>query len=135
MQYHGSQVAGIHKLRTNYSQLVDKAVVYATPNYLMALILGTGWHDDNINLGTLNNRPYLKEVTAGAFHRFLTRPTYVYHVQNRSFHTHPNLCLFEYVSDTAHAPLECDLIANPFAIIAQSHVQLIWHPCTVIKPY
>lgn len=128
MLHHGSQVSNIHRLRTNYSALVDKAVVYVTPNYLMALILGTGWRDDNINLGTLNGKPYLQEVTKGAFNKFLTRPTYVYHVDNVGFHTHPNLCLFEYVSDTEHSPIGCDLIINPLSIIVQSHVHMIWHP-------
>jgi hypothetical protein len=126
MIYHGSQVSGIHKLRTNYSGLVDKSVVYSTPNYLMALILGTGWRDDNINLGAINGKPYLKEVTEGSFYRFLTRPTYVYHLHNTSFHSHPNLCLFEYVSDIAHVPFGCDLIVNPLDLIRQAHVQLMW---------
>jgi hypothetical protein len=125
--YHGSQVPNIHKLQTYYSALVDNRVVYATPNYLMALILGAGWKDDNINLGSIEGKPYLREVTKGAFNKFFSRPTYVYHVQNKSFHTHPNLCQFEFVSDIGHSPISCDLIINPWEIIVNTHVQLIYY--------
>jgi hypothetical protein len=123
--YHGSQVQEIDKVKPNYSSLVNHKVVYGSTNFLVALIMGTGWRDDQIGFGKLNGKFYLEERTRGAFQKFLTRPTCVYEIENKSFHWFSELCSFELVSDIAHSPIKFTLILNPFEIIKNSELDLM----------
>jgi hypothetical protein len=99
----------------------------------MALVLGTGWRDDNIRLGVVDGKPYLQEVTSGAFQRFLTRPTFIYTLDEAGWHQPEPLCRFEYVTEHVKPPTNRELIKNPWDIIRNSHIILI--PCSYYYPF
>lgn len=66
----------------------------------MALAFIGDWRDDSINQGTINGRPYLKEMKKHAFRTYFEKKEgFVYIVSKAGFETAKGLTKYEFIND------------------------------------
>lgn len=111
--YHGSSVSNINKLALNYSHLVGREVVYATPNYEYALAMAVESSNDDLEIGYINGEFTIAEVYEGAF-ALLKEPSYIYEVNPNGFHQHPRLPPMEYIIETSMPVLRAKRVPNTY---------------------
>jgi len=126
--YHGSLKA-LDVVKPFPSNLTNNIpVVFATPIWIIALIMGTGWKDNNINCGYVNGALTVTEVTKDAFERFFHRQTYVYtfDYDESLWYHHHNLWACEFVSYQEQIPIHIQTVEDPFVHI-QEHAHLVYY--------
>jgi hypothetical protein len=127
--YHGSPRAGLAVLEPRPSNLLwDCPVVFATPIWIIALIMGLQAQDDTIQVGVTNHKLTLQEMQPNAFQEFLHRPTtvYTFDYDEGDFRFYYDaLWTLEMVSPLPQRPVREQLIEDPYPIIKKSGVELI----------
>jgi hypothetical protein len=108
--FHGSNTI-IAQLTPRPSAILDgEAAVFATSDYLHAVIFSAQWTDYNFSLGTHNGTRYLAEMYPGAFDK-LNVTGYVHHVPAELFHRDSRTGMSnEYVAMEPIEPLSYDTV-------------------------
>ena len=99
--FHGSSSIIDGYIEPRPSRIINnKEAVFATNIASIALSFIGDWRDENINQGTINGRPYLKEMKKGAFNEFFKgKEGFVYIVSKAGFETAKGLTKFEFIND------------------------------------
>jgi hypothetical protein len=127
--YHGSPVGGLQILEPRPSNLLwDCPVVFATPVWIVALIMGLGSQDDTIQVGFTNHVLTMTEMQPNMFEKFMHNSTYVYTLdydKGGFKYDYDALWCLEMVSPKEQRPIREQLIEDPYPIIKGSSVFLI----------
>ena len=113
IMYHGSSVANIKKLNTNFNYLVGREVVFATPNYEYALAMAVESSNDDLDIGYINDEFTIAEMYEGAFD-LLKEPSYIYQVSSTGFHQHPRLPPMEYIIEASMPVVRAKRVPNTY---------------------
>ena len=113
IMYHGSSVANIKKLNTNFNYLVGREVVFATPNYEYALAMAVDSSNDDLDIGYINDEFTIAEMYEGAFD-LLKEPSYIYQVSSTGFHQHPRLPPMEYIIEASMPVVRAKRVPNTY---------------------
>ena len=113
VMYHGSSVANIKKLNTNFNYLVGREVVFATPKYEYALAMAVESSNDDLDIGYINDEFTIAEMYEGAFD-LLKEPSYIYQVPSTGFHQHPRLPPMEYIIEASMPVVRAKRVPNTY---------------------
>ena len=113
VMYHGSSVASIKKLNTNFNYLVGREVVFATPKYEYALAMAIDSTNDDLDIGYINGEFTIAEMYEGAFD-LLKLPSYIYQVPSTGFHQHPRLPPMEYIIEASMPVVRAKRVPNTY---------------------
>ena len=113
VMYHGSSVANIKKLNTNFNYLVGREVVFATPKYEYALAMAVESSNDDLDIGYINDEFTIAEMYEGAFD-LLKQPSYIYQVPATGFHQHPRLPPMEYIIEASMPVVRAKRVPNTY---------------------
>src|ERR1700744_2960175 len=98
--------------------------VFATPDYIDAVIFSASWTDYNFGFGQFNNKKKLCEMYPGAFGK-LNRIGYIHYLRPDNFHLDPRTGLDnEYVSNCPTDVVRCKKV-NVLEEIKKSNVEMI----------
>ena len=107
--YHGSYTE--FKILEPFASHVispDKAV-FATPNYIDAVIYSAQWTDYNFAFGSANRQKYLTEMYDGALDK-LNKIGYIHYVDKDKFHNDDRLPKSELISYESVDVIKCEKI-------------------------
>ena len=116
--YHGSTIGNLNIIKPHISTH-NKAYVYAT-NYFGIAIGYTGkWNDFDLGTGVYNGIPYMVERYSNAIKKIFKRTGYIYTVDGSDFKNKCDsstikLTGFEFVSDKPVKPIGMTEIHNPY---------------------
>lgn len=123
--YHGSPIGGLKVLKPYPSDLQDgRSVLFAGKRWV-AISNVQKWTDGDIKQGTVNGKPYMKEVYSGAFDMVYHQGGYLYTVPSQRFKRDDIIYGYEYYSETPVKPIKVEFIEDPVAELQKLGVLMI----------
>lgn len=131
--YHGSLAAGLSVIEPRPSRSFgNQDLVFGTPVWFVALVMGTGWTDEDMHFG-FHNYPrhtmYLSECYPGAFDKFFHQPTSIYSLdydRGHWIHDYYTMWSQEFSSRIPQKVIKEVRVVDPWPIIV-SNVPCIIH--------
>lgn len=118
--YHGSPIQGLDIINPNISTH-NKSYVYATRNYILALIFSVKWDDFDILLSKENKKIVLRESYKDAFYKiFKNKSGSIYHLPDTTFKLNKTSFSSELVSIKSVKVLREDKIDDIYNTIMES---------------
>lgn len=125
--YHGSSSLIDGYLEPRPSRVINnKEAVFATDIASIALSFIGEWRDDSIQQGTINGRPYLREMKKGAFNEFFKgKEGYVYIVTKAGFETAKGLTKYEFINDKKVKILAAYYVKDVLKALMEEDIDMI----------
>jgi|SRR6056297_1982384 len=120
--YHGSdQLLDI--INPKHSNLIDADVVFGTPSKYMASCFIPRWTDEEVEMGHIDGRLYIKELVSDALTKWHCSG-YIYQLDSVDFSTHENLGMRdEFISYVSHKPKKVIYVNNVIDFI-KDHIDI-----------
>jgi hypothetical protein len=125
--YHGSSSLIDGYIEPRPSRVINnKEAVFATNIASIALSFIGEWGDDSIQQGTINGRPYLREMKKGAFNEFFKgKEGYVYIVSKAGFETAKGLTKYEFINDKKVKILAAYYVKDVLKALMEEDIDMI----------
>lgn len=127
--YHGSKHKIADYLEPRPSKVIeDEKAVFATNTRWLAIFFIVSPGDADIEVGFINNQPYIMEQWPGAFDKHLKdRTGYLYFVKKDQFHSDPRLGMkrHEFISDEKVKIEKTEIIDDVYDEIKKADVTMI----------
>lgn len=125
--YHGSSSLIDGYIEPRPSRVINnKEAVFATNIASIALSFIGEWRDDSIQQGTINGRPYLKEMKKGAFNEFFKgKEGFVYIVSKAGFETAKGLTKYEFINDKKVKILAAYYVKDVLKALMEEDIDMI----------
>lgn len=122
---HGSPTRGLKTIENKPSPLLDGSHVVFAGAYWAALSFLIRWNDSEFDLGTVDGKPYLRELKPGKLKELENAKGSLYYLSTTNFETDKKLARFEMFSHLDEKVLEEIEIENPLRLMREAGVRII----------
>lgn len=126
--YHGSPTK-LEKLEPRPSFVINnESAVFATDKRYLALVFIAKANDQDIELGFINNKPYILEQYPGAFDKFLKKKSgYIYYLDPKQFKQDKRLGMYnhEFISYNPVNILKTEKIKDIYEELVKSELNIV----------